>query len=62
MSDAKSSKTTSIIAKPTNLECKNLQDYLKSRPPEVLEKLYNYPAICLAVYRFLLLYCQFSLI
>jgi len=40
------------ITKPKNLECKDLQDYLKSRPPEVIEKLYNYPAICLAVYRF----------
>uniref|UniRef100_A0A336K8B7 General transcription factor IIH subunit 4 n=1 Tax=Culicoides sonorensis TaxID=179676 RepID=A0A336K8B7_CULSO len=50
MSEAKSSKSGGI-PKPANIECKNLQEYLKSRPPEVLEKLYNYPAICLAVYR-----------
>lgn len=35
----------------TNLECKNLYDYLKTRPPQVLDKLYNHPTICLAVYR-----------
>ncbi|XP_030380020.1 general transcription factor IIH subunit 4 [Scaptodrosophila lebanonensis] len=35
----------------TNLECKNLQDYLQSRTPETLEKLYTHPPICLAVYR-----------
>lgn len=50
MSEAKSSKSGGI-PKPANIECKNLQEYLKSRPSEVLEKLYNYPAICLAVYR-----------
>lgn len=51
--EAKSSKSTtsSLISKPANLECKNLEEYLKSRPPDALEKLYNYPAICLAVYR-----------
>lgn len=50
---AKGSKSTasSLITKPANLECKNLEEYLKSRPPDALEKLYNYPAICLAVYR-----------
>ncbi|XP_050512211.1 general transcription factor IIH subunit 4 [Diabrotica virgifera virgifera] len=37
--------------KQSNLECKNLYDYLKSRPPNVLERLYNHPTICLAVYR-----------
>ncbi|CAG9832663.1 unnamed protein product [Diabrotica balteata] len=37
--------------KQSNLECKNLYDYLKSRPSNVLEKLYNHPTICLAVYR-----------
>ncbi|CAH1155068.1 unnamed protein product [Phaedon cochleariae] len=41
----------SSLIKHTNLECKNLYDYLKSRPPSVLEKLYNHPTICLAVYR-----------
>ncbi|CAG9857801.1 unnamed protein product [Phyllotreta striolata] len=38
-------------SKSTNLECKNLYDYLKSRPSNLLEKLYNHPTICLAVYR-----------
>uniref|UniRef100_A0A4Y0BGE2 General transcription factor IIH subunit 4 n=1 Tax=Anopheles funestus TaxID=62324 RepID=A0A4Y0BGE2_ANOFN len=60
MSEVKSSQSnsgtskgtsSSLITKPANLECKDLEEYLKSRPPEVLEKLYNYPAICLAVYR-----------
>ncbi|XP_055531849.1 general transcription factor IIH subunit 4 [Wyeomyia smithii] len=52
MSEAKYSKgSASLITKPANLECKNLEEYLKSRPPDALEKLYNYPAICLAVYR-----------
>ena len=46
-----SAKIIAALGKPTNLECKNLEEYLKSRPPEVLERLYNYPAICLAVYR-----------
>ncbi|XP_058128708.1 general transcription factor IIH subunit 4 [Anopheles ziemanni] len=51
MSKSSSSSSSSLITKPANLECKDLEEYLKSRPPEVLEKLYNYPAICLAVYR-----------
>jgi transcription initiation factor TFIIH subunit 4 len=50
MSEA-SGSGSSLIAKPTNLECRNLQDYLKTRQPQVLERLYSYPAICLAVYR-----------
>lgn len=41
----------SVLIQPVNLECKNLYDYLKSRPPAVLDKLYNHPTICLAVYR-----------
>lgn len=41
---------------PTNLQCKNLHDYLKTRPPELLERLYNHPAICLAVYRYFCVY------
>lgn len=39
------------VIQPSNLECKNLYEYLKTRTPEVLEKLYNHPTICLAVYR-----------
>lgn len=42
---------SSVLIQPTNLECKNLYDYLTTRPPAVLEKLYNHPTICLAVYR-----------
>lgn len=33
------------------LECKNLPDYLKSQSAQVITKLYEYPQICLAVYR-----------
>lgn len=36
---------------PTGLQCKNLHEYLKSRTPGMLNKLYNNPPICLAVYR-----------
>uniref|UniRef100_A0A671R6N3 General transcription factor IIH subunit 4 n=1 Tax=Sinocyclocheilus anshuiensis TaxID=1608454 RepID=A0A671R6N3_9TELE len=32
-------------------ECKNLQEYLKELSPEILDRLYNHPATCLAVYR-----------
>ncbi|XP_044746772.1 general transcription factor IIH subunit 4 [Coccinella septempunctata] len=48
-----SSHTSSVISpnKLSNLECKNLYDYLRTRPPNILEKLYNHPTICLAVYR-----------
>lgn len=43
--------SASSALQSANLECKNLYDYLKTRPPQVLEKLYNHPTICLAVYR-----------
>lgn len=33
------------------LQCKNLHEYLKELSPEVLDRLYNHPATCLAVYR-----------
>lgn len=46
-----SKQDNSILITQNNLECKNLYDYLKTRPQSVLEKLYNHPAICLAVYR-----------
>lgn len=48
--EAKSSKPT--IFKQANLECKNLQDYLKSKPSNIIESLYAHPSICLAVYRY----------
>ncbi|XP_041931971.1 general transcription factor IIH subunit 4 [Alosa sapidissima] len=33
------------------LQCKNLHEYLKELSPDVLDRLYNHPATCLAVYR-----------
>jgi hypothetical protein len=54
MADNESSSSNqhnSVIIKPSNLECKNLYDYLKTRSATTLEKLYNHPTICLAVYR-----------
>lgn len=43
---------TPLVQGPENLECKDFQEYLRTRQtPETLEKLYNYPPICLAVYR-----------
>lgn len=48
MSNAISGKN---LLRPAGLQCKNLQEYLKSRPPEVLNKLYHNPPICLAVFR-----------
>lgn len=33
------------------LVCKNLHDYLKTLSSEILDKLYNHPATCLAVFR-----------
>lgn len=59
MADTKSGRFASssaaispLVQSPENLECKNFQEYLRTRQtPETLEKLYNYPPICLAVYR-----------
>lgn len=34
------------------LQCKNLHEYLRELSPEILDRLYNHPATCLAVYRF----------
>lgn len=48
---AKASASRPFLQKPANLECKDLHEYLKSRPTDVLERLYDYPTICLAVYR-----------
>ncbi|TNM93087.1 general transcription factor IIH subunit 4-like [Takifugu rubripes] len=33
------------------LQCKNLHQYLKELSPDILDRLYNHPATCLAVYR-----------
>ncbi|KAL1493900.1 hypothetical protein ABEB36_009582 [Hypothenemus hampei] len=46
-----SKQDNSSLVLHTNLECKNLYEYLKTQPQIVLERLYNHPAICLAVYR-----------
>ncbi|KAL3289193.1 hypothetical protein HHI36_003628 [Cryptolaemus montrouzieri] len=53
MADNGSSSTSAVLSlnKFSNLECKNLHDYLRTRPQNILEKLYNHPTICLAVYR-----------
>lgn len=47
MSSKKNSSSNSVV----HLECKNLHEYLKSQPAQVITKLYEFPAICLAVYR-----------
>ncbi|RXG72995.1 General transcription factor IIH subunit 4 [Armadillidium vulgare] len=46
-----SSNMKSISSSHKPLVCKNLQDYLKTLSKETLDKLYNYPATCLAVFR-----------
>ncbi|KAG9333509.1 hypothetical protein JZ751_011436 [Albula glossodonta] len=33
------------------LQCKNLHEYLRELSPDVLDRLYNHPATCLAVFR-----------
>lgn len=38
--------------KDKRIHCKNLHDYLKTLFPEVLDRLYNHPATCLAVFRY----------
>lgn len=48
---SKSSKSSSNLNPSPTLQCKDLHEYLKSRSPQFLETLYNYPTICLAVYR-----------
>ncbi|XP_043283266.1 general transcription factor IIH subunit 4 [Venturia canescens] len=46
-----SSQTGQNLLRPTGLKCKDLHEYLKSRPPDVLNRLYHNPPICLAVFR-----------
>ncbi|VVC97930.1 unnamed protein product [Leptidea sinapis] len=50
MSESSKSKSLNLHSTPT-LQCKDLHEYLKSRSSHFLETLYNYPTICLAVYR-----------
>lgn len=40
------------------LLCKDLHAYLRSLPVSVLDKLYNHPATCLAVFRYVNLTAQ----
>lgn len=42
------------LFKNKGLQCKNLQDYLKTLPTNVLDKLFSHPTTCLAVFRDLL--------
>lgn len=46
MSSKKNASSNSVV----QLECKNLHEYLKSQT-QIISKLYEYPAICLAVFR-----------
>lgn len=44
----------SAIAKESTrpkLDCKDLHGYVKTLPPSVLDKLYDHPATCLAIFR-----------
>ncbi|CAH0724124.1 unnamed protein product, partial [Brenthis ino] len=51
MSESSKSKSSINLNPSPTLECKDLHEYLKSRSQQFLETLYNYPTICLAVYR-----------
>ncbi|XP_067002573.1 general transcription factor IIH subunit 4 [Anabrus simplex] len=48
---ADTSKVTKLSLQSRSLQCKNLHDYLKTLPTIVIDRLYNHPATCLAVYR-----------
>ena len=47
-------RTKMVQPQKKTLECKNLHHYLKTLPSDVLDQLYNHPATCLAVFRYLL--------
>lgn len=49
MSESKSK--SSVLQGSSNLKCQDLYAYMKTQPEHMLEKFYNYPTICLAVYR-----------
>ncbi|XP_047031034.1 general transcription factor IIH subunit 4 isoform X1 [Helicoverpa zea] len=51
MSESSKSKSSLNLNPSPTLQCKDLHEYLKSRSAQFLETLYNYPTICLAVYR-----------
>jgi len=44
-------KKPALLNSSVQLECKNLQDYLKSQSSPVLTRLFESPAVCLAMYR-----------
>ncbi|XP_049806334.1 general transcription factor IIH subunit 4 isoform X2 [Schistocerca nitens] len=48
---ADQNKFAKLSLQSKNLQCKNLHDYLKTLQSGTLEKLYNHPTTCLAVYR-----------
>lgn len=52
MSESSKSKSSLNLNPSPTLQCKDLHEYLKSRSAQFLETLYNYPTICLAVYRY----------
>uniref|UniRef100_A0A665VAJ5 General transcription factor IIH subunit 4 n=1 Tax=Echeneis naucrates TaxID=173247 RepID=A0A665VAJ5_ECHNA len=43
--------TTAMMKLRVQLQCKNLHEYLRELSPDLLDRLYNHPATCLAVYR-----------
>uniref|UniRef100_A0A3B4UAI4 General transcription factor IIH subunit 4 n=2 Tax=Seriola dumerili TaxID=41447 RepID=A0A3B4UAI4_SERDU len=43
--------TLTIMKLRVQLQCKNLHEYLRELSPDILDRLYNHPATCLAVYR-----------
>lgn len=45
------SPKTAEALQSVNLECIDLQGYLKTKSSSVIDSLYNHPSICLAVYR-----------
>jgi len=48
---AEVSKGSKITFQSKTLQCKNLHEYLKTLPTEILDIFYNHPTTCLAVYR-----------
>lgn len=49
---------TPTISPPNDLYCPTLREYLLTKPSKMLEKMYEYPSICMAVYRELPDYAQ----
>jgi transcription initiation factor TFIIH subunit 4 len=55
---AEASKVIKVTLQSKNLQCKDLHDYLKTLPIETLDRMYNHPTTCLAVYRYM--NCNFT--